>query len=466
MINDKEVQIPFRLKAGGPLDIKYGPYDDIAARDAIPTAERYDGMLTYVSDRGDGEPEGYILRGGLTNSSWEAVADMSTSVYDKNRDGIIDDAGALAVKVVNDSGGVLPFVTAVYISGHTPTVLQVKVADNTDPLKKASAIMVTSNLPDGSEGEAVYYGLVFHIDTAAWATGDDLYYNSVGQLTDVKPIIGDNDPIGNVLIGGEVNGLISFDVSLVVDSGGGSGGPAVENRYANVAAMYADQINQVAGGLQFVEDASGDNVVGYAYYDYIGTTNGDRTDYYLLTSGKDAVKEEVFTATAAQTDFVIPGAEANEITNTISVRIGGSSQVETEFTIETTTVDRDTIRFTNGLQEGDEVVVRYFSGSADTSAAGGPSMKVKTITADHLISQRDNGYMIEVDSVSSVTITFPIDLGVGFNAGLNKVNTGDCLLTTAGTMTPKNNIQLASQYDLVMVYVNENNILRASGDIT
>jgi hypothetical protein len=60
-----------------------------------------------------------------------------------------------------------------------------------------------------------------------------------------------------------------------------TGGSVAQNRYANVAAMFADQGGQTDGYFQFVTDASGDASVdtGYAYYEYLGTTNGNITDY-------------------------------------------------------------------------------------------------------------------------------------------------------------------------------------------
>jgi hypothetical protein len=63
------------------------------------------------------------------------------------------------------------------------------------------------------------------------------------------------------------------------------GDKAIENRYANVAALYAGQSFQSDKAIQYVNDASGDPTVGsgYAYYEYLGTTVGDITDYRKLS---------------------------------------------------------------------------------------------------------------------------------------------------------------------------------------
>jgi hypothetical protein len=55
--------------------------------------------------------------------------------------------------------------------------------------------------------------------------------------------------------------------------------------YADTASMIAAQANQEAAGVYFVTDATGDPTVisGFAYYEYLGTTAGDLTDYRKLS---------------------------------------------------------------------------------------------------------------------------------------------------------------------------------------
>lgn len=62
----------------------------------------------------------------------------------------------------------------------------------------------------------------------------------------------------------------------------------IENTYATIADMLADQINQTDGYIQFVADASGDATVdaGYAYYEFLGgplEVQGQITDYRKLS---------------------------------------------------------------------------------------------------------------------------------------------------------------------------------------
>ena len=63
---------------------------------------------------------------------------------------------------------------------------------------------------------------------------------------------------------------------------------SIENRYLNIDAMLADQGNQTNQAIQYVNDATDDPTVDnegviYAYYEYLGTTVGDLTDYRKLT---------------------------------------------------------------------------------------------------------------------------------------------------------------------------------------
>ena len=86
-------------------------------------------------------------------------------------------------------------------------------------------------------------------------------------------------------------------------------GKSVQNRYADMAAMFADQANQNDALLQYVLDASGDATVdlGYAYYEYLGTTVGDITDYVKLSEEESMdVVEKTNTS-----EFINDGSDGN-----------------------------------------------------------------------------------------------------------------------------------------------------------
>jgi len=97
------------------------------------------------------------------------------------------------------------------------------------------------------------------------------------------------------------------------------GGPAIENIYADVATMFADQTNQTAQSFQRVDDASGDVAVttGYAYYEYLGTVVGDITDYKLVAS-----EESLAVPIAGSIDYA-------ELAVLTSQNVGGVNGTET-----------------------------------------------------------------------------------------------------------------------------------------
>jgi hypothetical protein len=68
---------------------------------------------------------------------------------------------------------------------------------------------------------------------------------------------------------------------------------SVQNSYSvppnnTIATMVADQDNQTSGNFQYVGDASADGTVtvGYAYYEYLGTTNASLADYRKLSDSE------------------------------------------------------------------------------------------------------------------------------------------------------------------------------------
>ncbi len=80
----------------------------------------------------------------------------------------------------------------------------------------------------------------------------------------------------------------TIDMSSLIGVVGG-----VANRHLDIAALITDQPNQTNREIHYVDDASGDYKLtsGYGYYEYLGTTNGDMTDYVLISSGSGSSEE-------------------------------------------------------------------------------------------------------------------------------------------------------------------------------
>lgn len=97
---------------------------------------------------------------------------------------------------------------------------------------------------------------------------------------------------------------------------GENSGTSVKKRYLTVAEMTGDQLAQIDKGVYYVADASADSTVdaGFAYYEYLGTTTGDLTDYRKLSE-----EESIDVETTAP---VIVSADAN---NALTVGTDGGA---------------------------------------------------------------------------------------------------------------------------------------------
>lgn len=72
---------------------------------------------------------------------------------------------------------------------------------------------------------------------------------------------------------------------MISGGSGSGGGPAIDEKYANIAAMLADQVAQTEDALYFVADASTDATVdsGWALYQKLAATTASLTDYRKLS---------------------------------------------------------------------------------------------------------------------------------------------------------------------------------------
>lgn len=90
-----ELSSNFKLFAQLPLDSR-NQVADIAARDAIPAGERYEGLSTYcIADQ-----TVYRLIGGITNAEWVATATTINVPYGAKQSSV--DPGELGQMSVDD----------------------------------------------------------------------------------------------------------------------------------------------------------------------------------------------------------------------------------------------------------------------------------------------------------------------------------------------------------------------------
>ena len=93
------------------------------------------------------------------------------------------------------------------------------------------------------------------------------------------PVFNENNILNKYV---SIDSLSNYIVSEVGET------VVVENEYANMTTMYADQASQTDSFIQYVEDASAHpNITsGSAYFEYLGTTNGNNTDYRVLSESE------------------------------------------------------------------------------------------------------------------------------------------------------------------------------------
>lgn len=112
---------------------------------------------------------------------------------------------------------------------------------------------------------------------------DLIVITNTAQLTnngaDATSTYVEHDELGAVALSNDYEDLDNTPIFKVV-----------ENQYANMAALYADQVNQQNTFIQFVTDASAHSLIvsGSAYFEYLGTTLGSEADYRLLSDAESA----------------------------------------------------------------------------------------------------------------------------------------------------------------------------------
>lgn len=184
--------------------------------------------------------------------------------------------------------------------------------------------------------------------------------------------------------------------------------PAVENSYLTVALLLAGQGNQTEGYLQYVADASAhpDVTSGEAYFEYLGTTDGDVDDYRLLSA-----------------------AEANEVVSTPPINRFFINDIETT-TATTVTSGQIHITYEN----------------------------VNDTVTDILFPQDFSGYLADMNVLDGEDVNFAVAI---FNRTTNEwLGAVDVSFSVVNTnyykvSTDKETMPIASitQYDVVEVYV-------------
>jgi hypothetical protein len=128
---------------------------------------------------------------GVTSSIQTQInSKMTTSTYDGNADGYVENSSALKILVHNTTGSIVPKGSIVYISGATgthPTIALAQANSDLTSSKTIGAVVNTLNI--GDVGEVIVQGTLDNQDTSLFSIGDTLWLSptEAGKLTTTKP---------------------------------------------------------------------------------------------------------------------------------------------------------------------------------------------------------------------------------------------------------------------------------------
>lgn len=313
-------------------------------------------LLDVNSIQLDTTPDALPSNPGLIQ--WNATEDT----VDVTANGVTYQLGQEIAPLVRNSTGVIitngtPVMFAGTLGASGRVLVQPAIADNSIPSSYALGV-ATQDIANGADGHVTWFGKVRDIDTTGtpygevWSDSDIIYVSAVtaGYLTNVKPVAPNSQIFigvvinahatngtmfvrpswrGNITDLSDVNGttldtdgqiLVWDDASKYFDFTKNINDyllktdnvPAIENRYADIAALLADQAGQTDKGVEVVLDASADTTVdnGYAYYEYLGTTVGDLTDYRKISDESAGTAVEIGYAIGIDNDPLIVNSSA------------------------------------------------------------------------------------------------------------------------------------------------------------
>ncbi len=184
--------------------------------------------------------------------------------------------------------------------------------------------------------------------------------------------------------------------------------PGVQNRYANIAALLADQGNQLDKGIQLVVDASTDATVnsGYAYYEKLTATTGAISDYRKLTEEESLdITGSVLTHNQTVPADVWTFVHGLNTTNLLVTVYGADGKVTIPQDVEPTDANTLVVTFPTGTNETGTITV----GGAGLIAPIVDNLQ-KEVTDIYIVANGDNKYTIWLNKATpfTVTITHPL----------------------------------------------------------
>ena len=169
-------------------------WEQIDNTDAVTSVNGYTGTVVLTAaDVGAAT----AAQGALADSAVQTIASADASIIVARVGNAIDlavsqtsPASVLVEQVRNTTGATLTKGTAVYISGATGQIPTVSKALATSDATSAQTLgLISSDLPNNSNGFVTIVGLVQNMNTSAYSDGQQLYLSptTAGTLTDTKP---------------------------------------------------------------------------------------------------------------------------------------------------------------------------------------------------------------------------------------------------------------------------------------
>jgi len=245
-------------------------------------------------------------------------------------------ASVLLEQVRNTTGATLTKGTAVYISGATGQIPTVAKALATSDATSAQTLgLITSDLPNNSNGYVTIIGLVTNLNTSAYTDGQQLYLSptTAGTLTATKPyapqhlvyvaVVAHAHPTQGKLIVKVQNGYELDELHDVSAQSPVTGQTIVYNSGTSLWEKNTVSLTAgVNGTLPVANGGTGQTTAAAAITALAGTqTSG----YYLRSNGTNTLLAAIVAADVPTLNQNTTGTAAN-VTGTVAIANGGTGQ--------------------------------------------------------------------------------------------------------------------------------------------
>jgi len=366
---------------------------------------------------------GQVLTYNSTTSQWEnqtpvagGGGNMSTSTYDTDNTGVVDNAEAISVIGRNSTGSTLYKGTIVYISGSTGNRPNfVKAQANAEATSAGTFGVVKADIANNSDGYVTTIGYLDDLDTRTTAThpftnvtladGDTVYLHPTiaGYITNVKPSAPNHLVyIGKVTRTSPTNGTIvyriqnGYELDEIHDV-------AISSKANNDLLVY-ESASSLWKNKTFSAIFGGTPLVSVPTLDQVTTAGNTTTNAITvggLTVGQVGGSGTINfpTTTSGFAASIFTQYASNNLNLKVSntyVRVYGSGQIELT---GSTTITGITGAAALVVQQGNAA----WSPVADFNGSAGTALRVNTNGNILIGTTTDAGYKLDVNGTARST---------------------------------------------------------------